>query len=496
MVTVSSEIEKTEASLLAFLDDVIRNPSPPSSPRTGESIPGKVRDHDTGGSPPRRRAQSGGESGVKSVAPAVPDPAGSGDDYSALFECALSAQKKGDYAAAIARYAEAIELDPHVAEVYINRGAAYESTGELDLALRDLDAALDIESRSDAYHNRGNVHFKKGDYGRAIRDYGEALKLDPGNADAHLYRGHALRNLAFYDKAIRDFEAALALDSRNANAYVDIGITLHLKGDDDGAIGHYDRASEIDSDDPYIYLNRGASHYAGGHNDRAEADFGKALAVDPDYAYAYAARSLVFARKGDGDRALRDLDRAVELEPRYANVRGSLYLREGELDRAIRDFDTALALDPNDTNVWNDRGVAYELKGDSSRAMEDYERALSIRPNRAAYANRGVALLRLSEWDRARPDLRSARNMGMDLVSIFRDDQGGIDAFERRHDVKLPQDIADMVSVEEEPAADAGLSVLEMFREARESIPETEPDDFPSDGARNYKHYLYGWPRE
>ena len=184
------------------------------------------------------------------------------------------------------------------------------------------------------------------------------------------------------------------------------------------------------------------------------------------------------------------------LEPRHANVRGALHLQNGDLDGAIRDFDTVLALNPDDDNVCNDRGVAYERKGDSARAMEDYDRALSLRPNRAAYVNRGVALLRLSEWDRARSDLLSARNMGMDLVSIFRVDHGGVDAFERTHHVKLPQDIADMVSVEEEPAADAGLSILEMFEEARESIPETESDDFPSDGTRNYKHYLYGWPRE
>ena len=65
--------------------------------------------------------------------------------------------------------------------------------------------------------------------------------------------------------------------------------------------------------------------------------------------------------------------------------------------------------------------------------MQDYDMALSIRPNLTAYANRGIALLRQSQWDKARSDLLSARNMGMDLVSAFRAGHGGVTAFEERY---------------------------------------------------------------
>ena len=434
---------------------------------------------------------------AKSVDTASSDSPRSDHDYDVPFDLAVSLQEKGDQEPAIAHYTKAIKLDPQAAEAYINRSVAYESMGELDLALRDLDTALDIEPRFEAHHNRGNVHYKKGDYDRAIRDYAKALELDPGNADARVYRGDALKRLAFYDDAIRDYETALALDPADAKPYVGIGVVHSLRGDHDDALKCYDAALELDSSDPNIYLTRGGSHYAKGDDDSAIEDFGNALAVDPQYVDAYAARGLVFVRKGDVDRALQDLDRAVLLEPRHANVRGALHLQNGDLDSAIRDFDTVLALNPDDDNVCNDRGVAYERKGDSARAVQDYDRALSLRPNRAAYVNRGVGLLRLSEWDRARSDLISARNMGMDLVSVFRADHGGVDAFEQRHGLKLPRDIADMVSIEEEPpAADAGLSILEMFKKARESIPVTEFDAFPSDWSRNYKHYLYGWPKE
>ena len=42
----------------------------------------------------------------------------------------------------------------------------------------------------------------------------------------------------------------------------------------------------------------------------------------------------------------------------------------------------------------------------------------------------------------------------------------------------------------------AGQSILEMFDELHRSAPEGAFDGLPTDGARNYKHYLYGFPKD
>ena len=204
--------------------------------------------------------------------------------------------------------------------------------------------------------------------------------------------------------------------------------------------------------------------------------------------------------KGDFDGALRDLDRALQLNPEYAypqSLRGSLYLQKGDPDRAIQDLDKALALDPSNSDAYNNRGFAYELRGDFARAMQDYNQSLLTRPNMTAYANRGIALLRQSNWDEARSDLRSARNMGKDLVSFFRAGHESVTAFEEKQNLKLPQDIVEMISMDESPESSiTSESILEVFRKARESLPDTAFDDLPPDGSRNYRHYLYGWPKE
>ena len=54
-----------------------------------------------------------------------------------------------------------------------------------------------------------------------------------------------------------------------------------------------------------------------------------------------------------------------------------------------------------------------------------------------------------------------------------------------------------LVQIQQEPKpTNAGESIIRIFEKARESVPESAFDDLPTDGAKNYKHYLYGFPKE
>ena len=50
---------------------------------------------------------------------------------------------------------------------------------------------------------------------------------------------------------------------------------------------------------------------------------------------------------------------------------------------------------------------------------------------------------------------------------------------------------------ENEPSSSKGHPVLEIVERAKANIPKhLQPEDVPTDAAKNYKHYLYGWPKE
>ena len=53
------------------------------------------------------------------------------------------------------------------------------------------------------------------------------------------------------------------------------------------------------------------------------------------------------------------------------------------------------------------------------------------------------------------------------------------------------------VSIEDARSPDAEApSLLEMIDELHRSVPQDVWGGGPSDGAKKYKHYLYGWPRD
>ena len=56
-------------------------------------------------------------------------------------------------------------------------------------------------------------------------------------------------------------------------------------------------------------------------------------------------------------------------------------------------------------------------------------------------------------------------------------------------DLDLEEGAIVTVSIEEEE------TILDLFDRLRQSVPEEEWDNLPTDGAMNLKHYLYGHPK-
>ena len=63
-------------------------------------------------------------------------------------------------------------------------------------------------------------------------------------------------------------------------------------------------------------------------------------------------------------------------------------------------------------------------------------------------------------------------------------------------EVEVSVESAPVGASEETPAPKGGLAgIVERVKELHKAIPPEELDGRPSDGAKNYKHYLYGHPK-
>ena len=403
----------------------------------------------------------------------------------AEFFKGLTYQNRRIYEKAVAHYTEALKLNPKLVEAFINRGNTYSSRGEHDRAIEDFTKAIELKpDYTEAYYNRGNAYREQGDFDQAIGEYTKAIELKPNYADAYHNRGFTYWEQRDYDHAIADYTKTIELNPNYTEAYINRGNAYREQGDHDHVIADSTKAIQLNPNHTEAYINRGSGYGGKGDYDRAISDFTKAIQLKPDYAKAYYNRGVVYCGKGDYNRAIPDFNKAIQLKPNFFEVysnRGAAYGQQGDFYRAFADFNKAITLKPNYADAYSNRGVTYWIMGDFDRAVGDYTTAIQLKPgytqayynrgltyrelgdfNRAiedytkviefkpddayAYYYRGEIWLRRQKWEKAKSDLLTAREKGLDIVASFRNDYESVSDFERSNRVIVPGDIADMLT--------------------------------------------------
>ena len=355
--------------------------------------------------------------------------------------------KRNKLEQAIASFSKAIELNSSYANAYCNRGVVYYYKGEYERAIIDYNEAIELNSHHViAYNNRGVAYGNKGEQEKAIGDFTRAIKTKPDYADAYNNRGNVYGSKSEYDRAIADYTKAIELKVNYTEAYNNRGNAYGNKGEYDRAIADYAKAIELNTKFADAYHNRAVAYYNRRDFDSAIKNYNIAVELSPKFANAYYGRGVAYGEKGDFDRAIKDYTKVVELNPNFTEAyynRGVIYSYKGDFDRAIKDYTKAIELNPDDFKAYNNIGVAYIKKGEVDLAIKNYNAAIELNPDDAiAYCNRGEAWLRLEEWDKAKTDLIAAKKMGMDIIASFHNDHKNVETYEQRHHVKLPEDIA------------------------------------------------------
>ena len=373
-------------------------------------------------------------------------------DYTAAYtNRGATYDKKHDYDRAIEDYNKAIELNPDYAETYTNRGVAYDKKHDYDRAIEDYNKAIELNpDYAETYTNRGVAYDKKRDFDRAIGDHNTAIKLKPDYAEAYNNRGIAYLNKGDFDRAIKDFNKSIQLNSHDADVYYNRGITYSKKNEINRAIADHTKAIDLNPNYTEAYYSRGNAYREKGDLDRAIKDFTKTVELNPNYAEAYNDRGGVYGFKGEFDKTIIDCSKAIGLNPNYAIAycnRGNTYSVIGEISHAIADYTKAIELDPNYAIAYYNRGNIYSVINNFDRAIADYTKMIEFNREFApAYCNRGMVWLHMEEWDKARMDLTTAKDKGTDIIAIFRNVYENVEAYERRNRVKLPEDIAAMLT--------------------------------------------------
>ena len=146
-----------------------------------------------------------------------------------------------------------------------NLGFLFLRRGELDKAISEFQAALDIRSRNTETHyslgaaliqnNLGNALARKQLWDEAIDHLQEAVRLRPDYADAYFNLGSVLFQQGRIDQAIAQWQKALAIRPRDAEAHRSVASALRKQGNVKEAIAEYEQALNIAPEDSVALNN-------------------------------------------------------------------------------------------------------------------------------------------------------------------------------------------------------------------------------------------------
>ncbi len=234
---------------------------------------------------------------------------------------------------AITDLESAIKRKPRAYQAYANLAQAYRRLGKMDLALEQLDHAVELEpGLAHVYRLRARLRLERNESALALADFDQAIRREntnsPFQVDDHVERGRLLLSGGKYSDALNSFDAALSLQKDHSLGQRLRAETLFRLGRFDEVIKAFDRYMETGKPQEPVYRGRGLARAELGQYPGAIEDFTKALELHPT--------SVVQA------------------------YRGWTHLVVDAHKLALRDFELAVELDPNNGDAYNGRGFARQ----------------------------------------------------------------------------------------------------------------------------------------
>jgi tetratricopeptide (TPR) repeat protein len=262
--------------------------------------------------------------------------------------------------AAIETFSKALGTDEKSSSALMGRGLAYYQVGQLENALTDLNAAIQLEPEH-AFPRKyagATLH----DFGRLVEAKSmldSAIKIDPFDAFTLRALGRLLFDQGELIESRNQFRKAVKLDSKDVEALNGCGVVGHVIGDDlqqvlkdyQQAIRHADESLE----NAHLWSNLGQVQAELGQRKPAMENFGRAIQLDGNFMEARSLRAYILLTE-DGAT-----EQAIELA-------------KSDLRRVFQA--------PGKRTYWDYRALAaaYAVLGDAARAVKMQQYAIALIP--------------------------------------------------------------------------------------------------------------------
>ena len=329
---------------------------------------------------------------------------------------------------AIEQYKEYLKAYPDDPNAFKNLGLVYKKTGNLDLALFNLEKAYSMDSSNQETKRELALcyHMKK-DYVNALKFYDLALKSDPENIELLANKAltlHAMNNYVSAIELYRDILSKQSNDRITQNltaASIAYGYSLYDKKDYGQAILYFEDAIDLNDREASAYFGYAMANEKMGCTEIALENYQKAVSLAPgNLEYAKALNNfketckphqeietfnpVTTAEKKQQVSIITPVVTEKQKNTDYTNESllqlGNEAYKKQQYNEAIDYYTKAIIYNPSDKNTLLKIANIYKLIGNNTKALSFYDKLLSIDNNNTeAYFNKGLVYANQKDYD-------------------------------------------------------------------------------------------------
>ena len=228
---------------------------------------------------------------------------------------AMSLFKEGKYKESIDTFHLVLENEPDNADVYNNLAVAYTCVADFEHAETYFIKALELDPQlAQAYINLSDLYYKAGDLASAVGTLQRgSYELQDNLTIAHLLARVYIDDQRWED-AIEELERVLDGEPENYDAFYDLGHVCFELGDYEGAISNFETVTEYRQDSELLFYSLAQAYEANNEIDKAISNYLKSIAVNDKFTLAYKKVGILFMARNDYEDAIEYFEDYVKFE--------------------------------------------------------------------------------------------------------------------------------------------------------------------------------------
>jgi tetratricopeptide (TPR) repeat protein len=314
---------------------------------------------------------------------------GNPHDYRALNLLGMIRAQQQRNAESEKIFKSVLQQKPDFAGAHVNLGLLYLQMSRSDDAIAQFQEALRLEpGRADALgallntlrvQARDAVH--AGELEKALALLIQARKASPQNPDVLYDFGIVALRMSLFPDAVEAFTDVLKIRPKDANALYGLGRAQI-------GLGKYPDAAQTFTRYADLYPQDASGHYALGialasleKSSEARAQFQKSVDLQPEQTESYLQLGRICVDEGDLDCAAADFDRVLRRDPCHAEALsgiGRVEFQRKDFEKAITLLQQSIAVDPAIRQAHYYLGLAYARLGRKEESERELQTASKL----------------------------------------------------------------------------------------------------------------------